>query len=318
MYHSRMGVRTASGSRWRGGLAAALALLVAGCGAPLHRGPPLAIGVESQYADVLSQIGGPYIRVRAILSNPNTDPHAFEASPTVAREVAGASLVVMNGLGYDAWITRIMAASPAAHRQVIDVRRLLGRPADTVNPHLWYDPRTMPAVADAAARAFSALDPAHAAYFQTQAQHFSASLGPWRRALEAFRKDHGGTAVAVTEPVANALLEAAGCRILTPLALQLAVMNGTDPAPQDVAAERALLRTHAVRVLVYNQQVTDPLTASFLQLARTEHIPVVGVYETLPQGYHYQGWMQAELQALRAAVTDGTSTRTLGTAGVSR
>jgi zinc/manganese transport system substrate-binding protein len=313
-----MGAITASGSHLRGLLAVALVLLIAGCSAPQERGRPLAIGVESQYADVLSQIGGPYIRVRSILSNPNTDPHAFEANPTVAREVSGAALVVINGLGYDAWITRIMAASPTARRQVIDVRRLLGRPADTVNPHLWYDPRTMPVVAAAAARAFSALDPAHAVYFATQAQRFSASLNTWRAALEAFRAHHGGTAVAVTEPVANALLRAAGCRILTPRALQLAVMNGTDPAPQDVAAQRALLRDHRVQVLVYNQQVTDPLTASFLQLARAEHIPVVGVYETLPQGYHYQDWMLAELQALRAAVTRGVSTRRLGPPGHAR
>lgn len=314
MYHSGMSTLGASGSKLRAALAAALMLLLAGCGGAPHRGPPLAIGVESQYADVLRQIGGPYIRVRAVLSNPNTDPHAFEASPAVAREVSGAALVVMNGLGYDAWIRRLMAASPAAHRQVIDVRRLLDLPADTANPHLWYDPRTMPAVAVAAARAFSALDPAHAVYFQTQAQRFEASLHAWRAALRAFRAHHGGTAVAVSEPVANALLEAAGCRILTPLALQLAVMNGTDPAPQDVAAQRALLRHHQVQVLVYNQQVTDPLTASFLQLAHAAHIPVVGVYETLPQGYHYQDWMLAELQALRAAVTQGVSTRTLGTA----
>ncbi len=312
MYHSGMGTLGASGSKLRGGLAAALVLLLAGCGGAPHRGPPLAIGVESQYADVLRQIGGPYIRVRAVLSNPNTDPHAFEASPAVAREVSGAALVVMNGLGYDAWIRRIMAAAPVAHRQVIDVRRLLDLPADTVNPHLWYDPRTMPAVAVAAAHAFSALDPAHAVYFETQAQRFDASLHAWRAALRAFRAHHGGTPVAVSEPVANALLEAAGCRIVTPLALQLAVMNGTDPSPQDVAVQRALLRQHQVQVLVYNQQVTDPLTASFLQLAHAAHIPVVGVYETLPQGYHYQGWMLAELQALRAAVTQGVSTRRLG------
>jgi zinc/manganese transport system substrate-binding protein len=318
MYHLAMGARSGSGSRWRGGFAAAWVLLLSGCGVPQHPRAPLAIGVESQYADVLRQIGGPYIRVRALLNNPNTDPHAFEVSPSVAREVAGASLVVMNGLGYDAWIMRILAASPAAHRQVIDVRRLLGRSARTFNPHFWYDPRTMPALAAAAAHAFSVLDPAHAGYFQAQARRFSASLEAWDSALAAFRKDHGGTPVAVTEPVANALLEAAGCRILTPRALQLAVMNGTDPAPQDVAAQRTLLSTHQVRVLVYNQQVTDPLTASFLQLARAAHIPVVGVYETLPHGYHYQGWMQAELHALRAAVIAGVSTRTLGSSGAPR
>ena len=170
---------------------------------------------------------------------------------------------------------------------------------------------TLPAVAAAAADAFAALDPSHAEYFQANARRFDASLEAWRSALAAFRRQHADTPVAVTGPVANALLEAAGCRILTPLALQLALMNGTDPAPQDVAAQRALLREHKVRVLLYNQQVTNPLTASFLQVAQAAHIPVVGVYETLPKGYHYQGWMLAELDALRAAVVRGVSTRTL-------
>ena len=299
-------------------LLGAVAALASGCSAPAPpAGPPLAIGVESQYADVLSQIGGPYIRVRAILTNPNTDPHSFEANPAVAREVTSAAVVVMNGLGYDAWIDRLLAAVPDPRRRVIDVRRLLGLRSDTVNPHLWYDPRTMPAVARAAAEAFAALEPAHAAYFAANARQFDASLAPWRAAIAAFRKNYGGTPVAVTEPVADALLEAAGCRILTPLALELAIMNGTDPSPQDVAAEQALLRGRAVRVLIYNQQVTSPLTASFLQLAREHHIPVVGVYETMPQpGYHYQSWMLAEVEALREAVAHGVSSQRLsGTAG---
>ena len=294
-------------------LVALAALLAAGCARSHAARTPVAIGVESQYADVLAQVGGPYVTVHAILNNPNTDPHSFEASPRVAREVAGASLVVMNGLGYDAWIQRIMAAAPNTHRQVIDVRALLGLPRDTVNPHLWYDPRTMPAVAEAAAQAFAALDPPHAAYFRARAQRFAASLEPWKAALAALRSRYPGTPVAVVEPVANALLEAAGWRNLTPLALQLAVMNGTDPAPQDVATMRALLRRRAVKVLLYNQQVTGPLTASFLQLAIAAHIPVVGVYETMPQsGYDYQSWMLAETRALEAAVAHGVSTRTLG------
>ncbi len=303
------------------GLALALTLTMLGvaCSSAPSGGTPRAIGVESQYADVLAQIGGPYIRVQSILSNPNTDPHAFEASPAVVREVAGASLVVMNGLGYDAWIERILAAAENRRRTVIDVRELLALPRDTVNPHLWYDPRTMPAVAAAAARAFAALQPAHAQYFNDNAQRFAASLAPWKRALASFRKRYGGTPVAVVEPVANALLEAAGCRILTPLALQVAIMNGTDPAPQDLASERALLRAGKVKVLIYNQQVTSPLTASFLQLAQAHHIPVVAVYETMPQpGYHYQSWMLAETNALRAAVAEGVSTRTLLPAGASR
>ncbi len=302
--------------RWRWLILAGLAgyvALAAGCARQANNGPPVAIGVESQYANVLSQVGSPYVTVRAIETNPNTDPHEFEASPAVAREVARARLVVENGLGYDAWIEPIIAAVPKPDRRVLVVSQLLGLPADTVNPHLWYGVRTMPAVARAAAAAFAAMEPAHAAYFAANARRFDSSLAPWRAQIAAFRARYGGTPVAVTEPVADLLLQAAGCRILTPLALQLAVMNGTDPAPQDVAAEQTLLRDRLVKVFVYNQQVTNAMTASLLQLARAEHIPVVGVYETMPQpGYDYQSWMLAEMQALRAAVAHGVSTTTLG------
>lgn len=314
-------MRNSTRRRWQSSLRAALVswvALVAGCAPAARHGTPVAIGVESQYANVLSQVGSPYIRVRAIENNPDIDPHAFEASPAVAREVTQAGLVVANGLGYDAWVQRLIAAVPDSNRRVIVVSELLGLAPDTLNPHLWYNPRTMPAVARAAARAFAAMDPAHTAYFAANARRFDESLAPWRAQIAAFRKTYGGTPVAVTEPVANALLRAAGCRILTPIGLQLALMNGTDPAPQDVATEQTLLRKRAVKVLVYNRQVTDPLTASFLQLARVEHIPVVGVYETMPgPGYDYQSWMLAELAALRAAVARGVSTATLG-GGASR
>ncbi len=266
--------------------------------------------MESQYADVISQIAGPHVKVWAIETDPNTDPHEFEASPAIARSIAAASLIVENGLGYDSWVDRIIAASPT-RRTVINVRRLLGLPA-TANPHLWYDPKTMPAVAAAVAAALAAQFPAQAGYFLQQARAFDASLEPWRRSLESFKHQYGGTAVAVTEPVADDLLKAAGCRILTPYALETAVMNGTDPAPQDVAAEQALLSAHRVKVLIYNQQVTDPLTASFVGLARRNGIPVVGVYETMPSGYHYQSWMLAEVAALDRAVSRGISTERLG------
>ena len=291
-------------------LIVSLTALVSGCAGRSSGGALEAIGVESQYADVISQIAGPYARVRAIETNPNTNPHAFEASPRVAHAIASASLVVQNGLGYDAWVEKIIAAAPNSRRTIINVQRLLGLPA-TANPHLWYDPRTMPAVASAVASALSSLDPARAAYFRARARAFRASLRPWTEALAAFKTRYAGTPVAVTEPVADDLLEAAGCSILTPYSLQIAVMNGTDPAPQDVAAQEALIEQHRVKVLVYNRQVTNALTASFLDLARRNRIPVVGVYEIMPAGYHYQSWMRAELAALGKALSRGTSTETL-------
>jgi zinc/manganese transport system substrate-binding protein len=295
--------------------AAFAAAVLAGCGSAgaIHAraGQIIAIGAENEYADVISQIGGRYVAVAAIESNPNTDPHTFEASPSVAREVASAQLVVQNGLGYDTYMNRIESATPNSSRKVIAVQSLLGLPDSTENPHLWYSPRTMPAVAARIAADLSGLQPAHRAYFTANLVRFDRSLQPWRRALRAFDNAHPATPVAVTEPVGDYLLQAAGTAIKTPWTLQADIMNGVDPSPQDVSLENRLLAGRQVKVFLYNQQVTDTLTQSFLATAARAHVPVVGVYETMPLGYHYQSWMLAETAALRRAVTDGTSTKRL-------
>ena len=149
------------------GLAAAVLAAGPALGAPPAgaSGVVDAIGAENEYANVLSQIGGPYVHVSSILNNPNTDPHTFEASPGVASEVSQAQLIVQNGVGYDDFMDHIEAATPSSHRKVIVVQKLLGLPTDTPNPHLWYSPRTMPAAAKAMAAALEQLEPAHKAYF---------------------------------------------------------------------------------------------------------------------------------------------------------
>ena len=268
----------------------------------------VAVGAENEYANVISQVGGKYVQASAIMSNPNTDPHTFEASPSVARTVNAAQLVVQNGVGYDTFMTTIENATPNRTRKVIVVQDVLGLPDGTPNPHLWYKPGTMSAVASAVAADLAALQPQHAAYFKANAAAFATSLGAWTRAIAAFKAAYPGTAVATTEPVADYLLQAAGADNLTPWAFQADIMNGTDPSAQDVAVERSLFTQHKVRVLLYNQQVTDTLTESFIALARASGIPVVGVYETMPvPGYDYQSWMLAEVRDLRQAVADHVS-----------
>jgi zinc/manganese transport system substrate-binding protein len=271
-----------------------------------------AIGAENEYADVISQIGGKYVNVSAIMSNPNTDPHTFEASPAVAREVTAAQLIVQNGVGYDTWATTIENADPSGSRKVINVQQLLGLPDSTPNPHLWYKPTTMPAVANAIATDLGQIDPAHASYYKANATSFIASLTAWNNAIAAFKAAHPNTPVATTEPVADYMLQAAGTDNLTPWAFQADIMNGTDPSPQDVALQNSLFTQHKVKVFLYNQQVTDSLTQSFIKLANENGIPVVGVYETMPTpGYDYQSWMLAEVNALDKAVTSKVSTEHL-------
>jgi zinc/manganese transport system substrate-binding protein len=293
--------------------AAALSLAAAGCGgaAPTStgHGAIAAVGAENQYANVISQIGGRYVTVAAIMTNPNTDPHSFEASARVAQTVSRADLVVQNGLGYDDFMGKIESAAPSSSRKVIDVQRLLGLPDSTSNPHLWYGPQTMPAVAEALVDDLSALAPAHAAYFRANGRRFDRSLQPWLRSLRQFSSRFPGAAVATTEPVGDYMLQAAGVRNATPFSLQADVMNGTDPAPQSISAQDNLFARRKVKVVLYNEQVTDSLTRSFLDAARRAGIPVVGVYETMPTpGYDYQSWMMAELSALEQALATGTST----------
>jgi zinc/manganese transport system substrate-binding protein len=289
-------------------------LALAGCSSPASArgGRIVAVGAENQYTSVISQIGGRYVDATSVMSNPNTDPHTFEASAQVAATISAASLVVQNGLGYDSFMTKIEAASPSSGRTVITAQEVLGLPDSTRNPHLWYSPTTMPAVAKSIAAALSAKAPSHRAYFATNLATFDASLTKWTDAISAFKAAHPSVPVATTEPVADYLLEAAGTRNLTPWALQAAIMNDTDPAPQDVAIQNGLFTSGRVKVFLYNQQVTDSITADYLKLARANHIPVVGVYETMPtDGYTYQSWMEAELAALNRAVTAGVSTQRL-------
>jgi zinc/manganese transport system substrate-binding protein len=271
-----------------------------------------AVGAENEYASVIAQVGGRYVTVSAIDSNPNTDPHAFEASASDAAAVSAARLVVQNGVGYDTYMNRIESGSPSSERTVIVAQNLLGLPTSTPNPHLWYSPRTMTLVAKAVAVDLSRMQPAHAAYFKANEARFDASLQPWFSAIAAFKAAYNGTPVAVTEPVADYMLQAVGADIKTPFGLQADIMNGVDPSPQYVSLEMNLLTQHKVKVFLYNQQVTDALTASFLAAAHRAGVPVVGVYETMPvPGYNYQTWMLAEVNALRKAVVDKTSTEKL-------
>lgn len=268
-----------------------------------------AVGAENEYANVISQIGGKYVSVSSVLDNPNTDPHTFEASPSVAEAVGRAELIVQNGVGYDGFMNSIESASPNPQRRVIVVQDVLGLSKDTANPHLWYDPKTMPVVARALARDMAALAPSHRAYFVARLKIFDTSLQPWFNAIAAFKSKYAGTPVAVTEPVADYLLQAMGAQILTPFVFQADVMNGVDPAPEDITLESGFLTTHKVKVFCYNEQVVDSLTSSMRATAQSAGVPIVGVYETMPTpGYDYQTWMMAEVAAIQAAVTRDKST----------
>ncbi len=289
------------------------ALMLDACNGPAASSDKLrAVGAESQYANVIAQIGGRFVSVRAVMSNPNIDPHTFEASASVAQEIASAQLVVQNGVGYDTFMQQLESSTPNSSRRVIDVQRVLGVSPTAKNPHLWYDPRTMPALARLVTHDLSSLAPKHAAYFAGRLKEFNASMATVRVAIEAFRTRFAGDEVATTEPVADYLLSALGLHNETPFRFQADIMNGVDPSPEDIAFQQNLLAHHRVKVFCYNAQVSSTVTVAMRSLAESSHVPVVAVYETMPApGFDYQRWMLAEISALTKALTQHVSTKEL-------
>lgn len=271
----------------------------------------VAVGAENEYADIIQQIGGSNVAVTGIMSNPETDPHSYEANTQDAALMGKATLVVENGLGYDDFIEKLASGSPNSGRVVINVAKELGYSDKTQNPHLWFKPDTMPQVAELVAQTLEKQMPAQKQTFEDNLSKFKGSLSSWTDELTALKKDCKGASVAVTEPVADYLVDAAGLTNKTPWAYQAAVMNGTDPAPQDVKTQQELFTKKAVKVFLYNRQAVDDSTKALLALAKKNGIPVVGVYETMPQNYTYQKWMEAETQAIRNAIQKGVSTEEL-------
>jgi zinc/manganese transport system substrate-binding protein len=275
-------------------------------GGPIGSAPPLAvIGTENFYADLLAQIGGERVTAASLLNDPNADPHAFESSPQDAAQVADARLVIVNGLGYDAFMDKLLAVSERPDRVVINVQALL-RLADDVNVHIWYDPATMPKVAAAVADALARLDPPNAAWYASREQAYLARLEPIGDKIAQLKASYAGTPIAFTEDVAGYLTDAIGLVVKTPVRFMKAVEEGTDPPPVDVASERDLFTGKLVKALLYNSQVTSPTTAGIRDLAQQNDIPIVGVAETIPASFHtYQEWQLAQLADLERALASG-------------
>jgi len=296
-----------------------LALGVAGvvlssCGTSpaITKGVIQAVGAENQYANVMSQIGGRFVEVHAVMSNPNTDPHTYEVSTSVAQEISSARLVIQNGVGYDTFMNQLESAAPSTSRHVIEVQSLVGLSNDTKNPHLWYKQKTMSRVARAVRTELTSLQPEHASYFTTRLKAFDTSMAALASATTAFRAKFAGVKVATTEPVADYLLQSLGLVNESPFRFQADVMNGIDPSPEDIAFQQNLFTHHKVKVLCYNAQVSSPVTQSLRSLAQSSGVPVVAVYETMPTpGYNYQSWMLAEIVALTKAITTSTSTENI-------
>jgi zinc/manganese transport system substrate-binding protein len=261
------------------------------------------VAAENFYADVIGQIAGGHATLTSIISDPNADPHEYETSVRDAAAIARARLVVVNGIGYDDFMKKLLRASPNPSREVIVVAALVGR-SNGDNKHIWYEPQTMLRFAGTVAEALARLDAGNARSYRERLRSFETSYRRFTGKVAALRAKIAGTPVACTEPVFGYMAEALRLNVLTPAAFQKAVEEGEDPPARALAQMEDQLRTHQVKVLLYNTQTVTPLTEKVKAEAKKFGVPIVGVSETLPPRLNYQGWMVGQLDALEQALRD--------------
>ena len=297
--------------------AGACLTLLAGCGSSQDSGSgtdaaqgPAAASVvpvvasTNVYGDVAKRIGGAKVQVTSIISDPDQDPHSYEANTQNQLALSKAKVVIENGGGYDDFVDRMLKTGGSS-AEVVNAVKVSGKTAPAggeLNEHVWYDFRTVARLADRIAAALAKADPADTATFTRNAKSFQAKLKPLEQKEARIKAGHGGERVAITEPVPLYMIEAAGLENATPQEFSEAIEEGGDVSARTLQQTLALFTGKKVKALVYNEQTSGPQTEKAEQAARAAKIPVVPVTETLPHGKDYLGWMTANVDALASAL----------------
>jgi zinc/manganese transport system substrate-binding protein len=302
------------------GAVAATALLLAACNSTSSTGtssttpsgpnssaaataPISVVASTNVWGDIAKQIGGDHVNVTSIMSDPNADPHEFEADAKTGAALSKAQLVIENGLGYDDFMDKLLAASPNPSRAMLNAADAMKISAPDANPHIWYDIAKIPGVATAIADQLGKMDSADAAMFTANAKTFNDSLAPINTAIANIKAKYPGAPVGYTERVPGYLVEATGLTLATPASFAQSIEDGNDPSPADNAAMDAALTDKKIKVLLYNGQVTSPATDAVKQLAQKSGVPVVGVTETLsPTDKDFQDWQLRQVNEITTAL----------------
>jgi zinc/manganese transport system substrate-binding protein len=272
------------------------------------RGPLRVVAAENFWGSIATQLAGDRATVTSIITNPATDPHDYEATPQDAREMAAANLVIVNGIGYDAWAQKLLDADPNNKRSVLDVGKLVGVKVGG-NPHQWYSPASVEQFVARVAADLARLDPADASYFVARRNAYeTTSLADYHALIAQIRQRYAGTPFGASESIVSPLVDALGLTMKTPESFLDAIAEGNEPSASDTATANEQIADHAIKVFVYNSQNATPDVQRLVDAARAQHIPVVTVTETLtPAGTSFQAWQTSELRAVEDAIAKAGS-----------
>jgi zinc/manganese transport system substrate-binding protein len=264
------------------------------------------VAAENFWGSIASQVGGTHVSVTSIITNPNTDPHSYEATPADGRAIATAQLVIENGIGYDPWVQRLIN-SQGGDRALLNVGQIVGV-ADGGNPHRWYNPADVQKVIAAFVAELSTLDPGYGGYFQAQASRFNTvDLGTYNSLIAQIKSRYAATPVGASESIFSMLAPALGLDLITPYSFLRAISEGSEVSAADKSTIDNQIKNHLIKIYVYNSQNTTPDVQAQLSECRAQGIPTTTITETLaPATATYQGWQADQLQGILAALKQAT------------
>ena len=265
------------------------------------------VAAENFWGSIASQLGGDRVQVTSVITSPATDPHDYEPTAADARTLAGAQMAIVNGVGYDPWAPKLIAANPVHGRVVLTVGDLVGvKPGG--NPHRWYSPSDVRKVIDEIVRDYSKLDPKDAGYFKQQRTAFETrGLAQYKRLIATIRRRYRGVPVGASESLFALMSPALGLKLLTPPSFLKAISEGTDPTAADKSTVDSQIVHLQIKVWVFNSQNSTPDVKRLTDAARKQGIPVTTITETLtPPSATFQEWQSQQLRALAAALHKAT------------
>ena len=252
------------------------------------------------YGEVAKEVAGSHGQVISFIDNASVDPHDYQPGTKQSQQLGEANVVIENGLGYDAWLNKLVKASANQDLKVITVSYLVGKKAGD-NEHIWYDPATVKKLANDLAVQYGKIDPAHKKEYQRNAKKYLASLQPLDQEIAKVKKqvNANNKQVAVSEPVFDYALENLGYQVMNPH-FEKAVEDGSDPSPQDISEIQDAIKNHQLAFFVDNSQTSDKVVENLVKLAKENNVPVLKVTETKPNGKNYTEWMLDQYKALAA------------------
>ena len=279
----------------------ALAALPAAAETPLA--PLPVVASFSILGDFVREVGGDAVAVSVIVG-PDSDAHVYEPTPADARKVSEAKLVFVNGLGFEGWFDRLVAAANAKARIVVASARIKPRKLDGgLDPHAWQDVANARRYVENIRDALEAADPGRAALYETRAAAYLATLETLNKEVAAAIATipREKRRIVSTHDAFGYFAARYGLEFIAPQG----VSTEAEPSARDIARIIDAARREKVAA-VFLENISDPRLAQ--RLAKESGVKLGGeLYSdalSKPDGpaANYVAMMRANLRALTEAL----------------